>query len=289
MANKLSFVLIFSFASLGINNAQDDSHERPVPVRNTFQSTWIIDNPTVDVSFKKTLSWDIQHRFGTWNNGYEDYYGLAAPSNIRLGFSYVPIDNLQIGFGITKERKLWDFNAKYVLIKQKRSNGSPISLAYFGSAGLDSRDLDDFLETTDRFSYFNQLIIARKFSDRIALQVSPSFSYFNFPEKIFSIEGELLGFMNNYQLAISAMGRVKISDVIGIIFSLDIPLTEHELNDPESNLGLGLEFVTSSHSFQLFVGNYQKLIPQYNHLLNQNKFGDGEILIGFNIVRFWNY
>ena len=72
-----------------------------------------MDNQTVDVPFQKTLEWDIQHRFGTWNNGYDDYFGLAAPSNIRLGFVYVPAEKLQLGLGITKERKLWDFSVKY--------------------------------------------------------------------------------------------------------------------------------------------------------------------------------
>lgn len=31
------------------------------------------------------------HRFGSVKNGYKDFFGLFAPSNIRLGFSYVPI------------------------------------------------------------------------------------------------------------------------------------------------------------------------------------------------------
>ena len=289
MARYIIFVFIVFLCMSGIR-AQDVDPQptKPRPIRSTFDSPWIIDNQSVDVSHKHTLTWDIQHRFGIWKNGYEDYFGLAAPSNIRLGFAYVPIENLQIGFGITKERKFWDFSAKYVIVKQKRSNGSPISLAYFGSGGYDSRDFDDFQETSDRFSYFNQIILARKFSDRISWQISPGFSYFNFPEKLYSIEGELLGTTENKHFSISTMGRVKVSDVVGIMLGIDIPLTEHDFIEPENNISMGFEFVTSSHVFQLFVGNYQSLIPQYNSLLNQNKFGDGEILIGFNIVRFWN-
>lgn len=58
------------------------------------------------------------HRFGSVKNGYKDFFGLFAPSNIRLGFSYVPIKNLNIGFGFTKENLLWDVRAKYALIAQ---------------------------------------------------------------------------------------------------------------------------------------------------------------------------
>ena len=54
------------------------------PVKNTFQSVWIIDNQTVLVPIKGTLEMDIMHRFGTWDKGYEDFWGLFASSNIRL-------------------------------------------------------------------------------------------------------------------------------------------------------------------------------------------------------------
>jgi len=70
------------------------------PVKNTFQSVWIIDNQTVLVPAKGTLEMDIMHRFGTVENGYEDFWGFFAPSNIRLAMSYAPINKLFVGFGI---------------------------------------------------------------------------------------------------------------------------------------------------------------------------------------------
>jgi hypothetical protein len=271
--------------------AQEESTEKvkPRPVRSTFESIWMMDNQTVEVPFKKTLEWDIQHRFGTWNNGYEDYYGLAAPSNIRLGFIYVPIENLQIGWGITKERKLWDFSAKYVLIKQKQNAGFPITIAYYLNTGIDSRDAVQFTEASDRFSYFNQLMFARRFSDKLSIQIAPSFSYYNMPESVFDVEGNFQGFMNNTHFAIAGMGRFKITESMGLIVNFDLPITDHQFNNPEKNIAIGLEFTTSSHAFQVFVGNYQSLNPQYNNLLNQNRFGDNQILVGFNITRLWNF
>jgi len=52
------------------------------PVKNTFQSTWIIDDQTVMVPAKGTLQFDIMHRFGTIGNGYQDLDGLFAPPSI---------------------------------------------------------------------------------------------------------------------------------------------------------------------------------------------------------------
>ena len=60
-------------------------------VGNTFESIWLIDNQTVHVPLRRTFEFDILHRFGTIKNGYSDFLGLYAPSNIRIGFGYTPI------------------------------------------------------------------------------------------------------------------------------------------------------------------------------------------------------
>ena len=39
---------------------------------------------------------DIQHRFGTVNNGAKDLFGIFAPSNIRLGINYAPVKKLYV-------------------------------------------------------------------------------------------------------------------------------------------------------------------------------------------------
>ncbi|MDX1477690.1 MAG: DUF5777 family beta-barrel protein [Saprospiraceae bacterium] len=259
------------------------------PVRSAFESIWHIDNQTVVVPIKGTFQLDFAHRFGTLENGYDDFFGIAAPSNIRIGLEYVPIDNLMVGFGITKERKVWDFWAKYALITQKRSGGAPVSVSYLASMGWDTRDAAIFAEGTDRLTFFHQLMIAHSFSRKVAFQLAPSLSYFNHTLIEFDGEGIETGRMENMHFAVSASGKFKITTGTAILVNFDLPVTSHEINDPEPNLSFGLEFVTSSHAFQVFIGNYQSLVPQYNHVLNQNSFGDGDILIGFNMTRLWNF
>jgi len=101
---------------------------KPKPAKNTFQSVWIIDNQTVMVSKKGTFEMDIMHRFGTVEKGYDDFWGFFAPSNIRLGVSYAPINRLNVGIGITKSNKLWDASAKYAILLQTKgkSHGEPV-------------------------------------------------------------------------------------------------------------------------------------------------------------------
>lgn len=103
---KLFAMLVLSMLITGKLMAQD-STEAPVvkkvkPVKNTFGSVWIMDNQTVMVPIKGTMEMDIQHRFGTVQNGTSDLYGIFAPANIRLGISYAPIKNLFVGAGVTK-------------------------------------------------------------------------------------------------------------------------------------------------------------------------------------------
>jgi hypothetical protein len=116
------FFLLMLGATVRAQETELDAVEKK-PVKNTFESIWIIDNQTVMVPFKGTLEFDIQHRFGLISNGYEDFWGLYAPSNIRLGFGYVPVKNLMVGFGFTKKNLTWDVNAKYAIFKQMVSGG----------------------------------------------------------------------------------------------------------------------------------------------------------------------
>lgn len=293
------FLIGCALFSLAIGNlrAQDDMMvaeevvEEATPVKNTFESIWLIDAQTVMVPVKGTFEADFQHRFGTWENGYEDFYGVFASSNIRLGVDYVPVDRLMVGLGFTKFYNLVDFYGKYAILRQMKGGGSPISLNYYVNAAVDTREEEDtnFGESSDRWSFFHQVMIARKITDKFSLQVSGNLSWFNFKEHQFDTEGVDLGQDKNAQVSISALARYKVSNTIGVIVEYDQPITDQEFFDPEPNLSIGLEFVTSAHAFQLFVGNFQSLVPQYNHTYNANNFGDNQILIGFNITRLWNF
>lgn len=288
------------------------------PVKNTFQSVWIIDNQTVMVPVKKTFEMDIMHRFGTVGKGYENFWGLFAPSNIRLGVSYSPIDHLNVGFGITKENMLWDFSAKYSIIRQTKGL-YPVSVTYYGNAAYDTRkdpdnslfrteklrEQGDFLSKTfgaspDRFKFFHQLIIARKITERLSLQVAPSVTHQNavngYYKRVDSATKVIEGEMKHEHFAIAFSGRYKLTNVTCIIVNYDQPITKHVVNNPSPNISFGFEFNTSSHAFQLFMGNFFYLNPQRNNLENKNYFKNAEgdisvkqFLIGFNVTRLWNY
>ncbi|MCB9285163.1 MAG: hypothetical protein H6563_13890 [Lewinellaceae bacterium] len=294
--SKLQHVimLIVFVLSSSIVFAQKDADVSAIPilsrgvqrVGNTFESVWLIDNQTTQVPLIGVAELDILHRFGTVVNGYSDFFGLYAPSNIRIGLSYVPIKNLQIGFGFTKERMLWDYFAKYALLREKNQGGnSPVSLTYFVNMGLDTRPKDNFKHVQNRYSFFHQLMVSRKLTRDLSLQAHVSLSHFNTVPGILDDKGEVVAQMKHDHIAVGALGRWKLSDAFALIANFDMPITQHPTNNPKPNISGGIEIATPLHTFQVYLGNFKWLVPQYNNVFNQNDFSKGQFVIGFNVTR----
>ncbi|HVZ57469.1 MAG TPA: DUF5777 family beta-barrel protein [Chitinophagaceae bacterium] len=278
------------------------------PVKNTFESIWLIDNQTVMVPRKKSFEMDIMHRFGTLKTGYQDFFGFFAPSNIRLGFSYVPIDRLLVGTAITKANMTWEGYAKYALLRQTPGR-YPVSITYLVDMAVDTRTKDNFIHSTDRLMYFHQLMIARKITPKLSIQVAPSLSHQNVVNGYYKTSGTVgdssykatvEGEMKHEHFALAISARYKLKPTMSVLFGYDQPLTRHAAGNPNPNLSIGVEFTTSSHTFQLFFTNYYYITPQRNNLFNKNNpvtltsFNDMTLhkenfLIGFNITRLWNY
>lgn len=280
---NLKIFLALLLASPLVSLAQDIDSTAVVPVvdkpeRAAFENTWLIDNPTNVVYNKGTLQFDMQHRFGTLN-GTNDMLGFWAPANIRLGVNYSFTDYLTLGIGTQKDSRLVDFNARVALLRQTRSNKIPVSVTFYGNASIDMRLKENFSLNRDRYSYFSQIIIAKRFNTVFSMQVAPSYSHFNIIDQN----------MQNDQISLSLGGRAKISPQTAIIAEYNQPLSQHRYNQPYAGFGLGAEFSTGSHAFQVFFSNYKGINPQRNYVFNQNQVGNGDILIGFNITRLWHF
>lgn len=284
-------MLLFAFPVL----AQEEDEvkvKEDKPARAAFESAWLIDGQSSYLYNAKTLEFAIQHRFGLITNGSSDIWGLYGPSNIRLALAYAPIKKLNVSLGYTKNKQILDGSIKFGILEQTRSNSMPVSLVYYVNMGIELRNADNYKYTTDRLSYFHELIIARRFNSKLSIQVAPNLTHFNAVEGFVDTGGdrpEIKGKMNNDSWGISTGGRYKFSSQSSIIASWDQPLTEHYTNNPEPSISLGVEIATSSHAFQIFFTNYNRIIPQENYMFSQNDFGEGEWLIGFNITRTWGF
>ena len=289
--NKSIFItlLVFPLALL----AQDNKDVATPPTerkleRAAFESTALIDNQTNVLNTKGTIELTMNHRFGSVK-GTNDMIGIWAPANIRLGVTYGLTDCITLGFGTTKDSRLQDFNLKGALLRQTRDNHMPVSVTYYGNAAM-SASLRETFETTtykgevipyrfsSRLSFFNQLIIARRFNSNVSFQIAPSWSHVNFVESP----------VKNDLLAVAVGGRVKINPSTAVLVDYSQPLNTFQGRYPLPGVGLGVEFSTGSHAFQLFVTNYKSIVQQQNYMFNQNDFFRSDYMIGFNITRLWH-
>jgi len=283
MKNYIKLLLILLIVPF-ISFAQEDdtSKEKKVkerPERDAFESSNIIDNPTNVLLSKNALEVQMQHRFGLINGGTNDMAGFWAPSNIRIGLSYGIHERLTIGYGTTKFNRLQDFNWKVALLKQTRSNSMPVSVSYYGNFTIDARKKENFNLIQDRYSFFNQLIIAKRFSPNVSFQIAPSVSHYNLVDP--TIKNDLF--------AVAIGGRVKVSPQTSILIDYSQPITQFDTNQPKPGFSIGAEFATSAHEFQIFLSNYNGIVPQKNYMYNQYDFFKGDFLIGFNITRIYNF
>lgn len=292
--------IVTILAAIAFLNANAQDEEKPQkdnrPVKDQFESGVLIDNQTSVVKSAGTLEFIMQHRFGKFISGDDnfDLYGVYAPANIRIGINYTPIKNLQVGVGTTKNRILQDFNLKYSIIRQSRSGSIPVSVTAYTEVAKDLRngffnDANGKEMSNARYSYFSQLMITRSFGKHFTLQIAPSYSYFNVVDT-FNMHGNF---------GISCIARYKFSPQSSIMIGYNRNLTK-QANGTYVNLGfsIGYEVSTGSHAFQVFFTTYSNILDQHNMLYNTNRtdvlytengIRKTDFSLGFNITRLWNF
>jgi len=265
---------LLAFLSAGFLFAQDEAE----PVMPAFETLNLIDNQTTANPYKGQIVLQIQHRFAEIQE-IGDLFGIYGGANTRIGLSFGITDKIMLGIGTTKNYKLQDLEWKYSILTQ--TSKMPFSLSYHGNAVLDARADKYFGPEEDyqfayRMSYLNQLIVSRRFGERISFQVAPTFVYFNAVPEGYS----------NTNAAINFGGRFQVMGFHSIIVEYDQPLIKAE-NDVYPNLALGVEIGTSTHAFRVFVSNYNDIVRNHGVAFNQNNPWDGDFRFGFNIsIRF---
>lgn len=277
-------LLIIPFTTLAQDDLMDmlekEVDETTVPVVATFKSTRIINGQSVETMKRNHLDFRISHRFGRLNTGAYELFGLDQAA-VRIGFEYGITDDLMVGVGRSGEQKAYDFFAKYKVIKQ--STGArqiPVSVTLFGSSVI--RTQRSFVpgETfafEDKLTYTGQVLIARKFSESLSLQLSPTYLYRNRPE----LAGD-----ERLLLALGVGGRLKVSKRVSINAEYFYAFREENTNLPYYNsLALGVDIETGGHVFQLHFTNSLGMIEKQFIGETTGSWGNGDIHYGFNISR----
>jgi hypothetical protein len=283
---KKIFIAVFAFPMMLLAQEQKDTiaavAEDSIPPvieveleRPAFESTSLIESQSNRVYSKGTIEMIMNHRFGLVN-GTNDLIGIWAPANIRIAVNYSITDRITVGVGTTKDDRLQDFSLKAALLRQTVNGKMPFSVTYYGNAAVSALPKENFYHTSDRWSFFNQIIIAKRISKEISFQIAPSYSHYNVIDAP----------MSNDLFAIEFGGRVKVTSSMSILLDANQPITSQEIA-PKSGFSIGTEFSTVGHAFQIFVSNYRGIVNQKSNMFNQYEFFEGDFAIGFNISRTW--
>jgi len=254
----------------------------------TFKSTRIINGHSNEQMKEKQLDFRISHRFGTLNSGLYGLFGLDE-SQIHFSLEYGLKDWLMLGAGRASQNKTYDGFAKVRLLRQ--SSGAkfmPVHLSYFTSVELNTLKFPERPEGTSnyfssRLAYVNQLLIARKFSENLSVQLTPTFIHRNL------VKTEL---DQNDILAMGLGARYKLSKRLSInteYYYTYNPNAKSLEPQPYNALSLGVDIETGGHVFQIMVTNSLGMregsfIPQ-----TTGSWPDGDIHLGFNISRVFAF
>ena len=256
-----------------------DSNE--TQIRNsTFKATRIINGHSVETVGRKNLDFIISHRFDQLNRGFDDFFGLDAATN-RLGLEYGLTDQVMVGIGRSSFEKNYDFFGKYKLLRQSSGKQNiPVSLTAFTGYSLRTVKSNPKISGKDRSSYIGQLLIARKFSEALSLQLSPTIIYRNRPD-IFTDSKSIF--------ATGIGGRVKVSKRTSINGEYNYVFPNQIDDSYDNNLSFSYDIETGGHVFQLLFTNSFGMVERQFITETIGQWGQGDIHFGFNISRTFSF
>lgn len=248
----------------------------------TFKSTRVINSHSVEQPANGALMFLIQHRFGKINTGIYELFGLDQ-ATIRLGLEYGISDRLSVGIGRSSYEKTYDGFIKYKVLRQSTGvRNMPVSLSYYGGMTINSLKWED-QGVEDRTNYFSSrltythmLLLARKFSSSVSVQLMPVYTHKNLVETNEDA---------NDIFSVGVGGRVKITKRMSVnaeYFYTPESQISYDFTQPFS---LGLDIETGGHVFQLHFSNAQAFFDSGYLTRTTGKWTNGDVYFGFNISR----
>ena len=254
------------------------------PVIATFKATRLINQQTIEVGGTRSLDFRIHHHFGPFNSGAYDFWGIDGGASIRLGLEYSYNGRLQFGLGRTSYEKQIDGFLKYRLLRQSKSGSMPISVTLFSGAyrngikGLQISGVDKFKYASDRLSFVQQIIIARKIDDKLSIQITPTMVHYNLVENLSD---------QNDAYFLGIAGRYKISNRTAITYEYGAKLLNYSESKYYDSMGIGLDIETGGHVFQMFLTNSFGMTENQTFARTNSAWADRGFRLGFNVSRMF--
>lgn len=275
---KVLLLFLFSLSALAQEDLLKEIDSNTVTkskVESAFKGLKIVNLESTKLAAKKDVYFIVAHRFGSIKDGFEGFYGLDNAIT-QLKFVYGLTDWLTLSGA--RSELAYDFSGKF-LIKSQETEGFPVTIAAFSSVGINNTLKESNypkMNFTNRMIYVSQLLVSRKFSKNLSLQIAPTFFHENFV-----IDDN----QDNSQYAIGVGGRYKIAKRWSVNLDYAAHLNRSSTSQFKDPLSIGIDLETGGHVFQMHFSNSQG-IHESGFLGNTSgSWDNGNIFFGFNLLR----
>ncbi|MBE8726000.1 DUF5777 family beta-barrel protein [Flavobacterium hungaricum] len=240
----------------------------------TFKALQLVTLQTTKMAAKKEFYFVVSHRFGSVKDGFDSFFGLDNATT-KLGGIYGVTDWLSVSLSRHTLNKMYETGLKYRMMRQNAN--FPVDIVGYSVADINTfleKEQYPGLEFKHRMTYVQQLLISRKVSEKLSLELVPSFIHKNLYNP--AIE-------NDNQFSFGGGGRYKITKRLSVNLEY-----MHNFNKPDfykDPLSVGLDVETGGHVFQLIFTNSQSM-SESGYLTNASgDWGKGDFFFGFNLYR----
>lgn len=278
-------MLVATLLVCGAAHAQDDllkdldsTWTQKPDAANAFKGIQICSMQSTKLAAKKEFYAVVSHRFGDLQYGLNNFFGLDN-AYTKIGVIYGLADWLSVAGSRHTYNKTYELATKYRLALQKEG-GSPVTIVGYNTWDINSKlEKAEYpsLKATDRFAFSTQLLISRKISEHVSLELAPVYVHKNLYEPAYE---------NKDQFLVAAGGRCKITKRMSINAEYAA-----RVNTPESTklyknpLTFGLDIETGGHVFQLVFSNSQPMNDVSYFTNAAGNWSKGSAFFGFNMYR----
>ncbi|MBK9593681.1 MAG: hypothetical protein IPO32_20040 [Crocinitomicaceae bacterium] len=257
-------------------------------VTESFASIRVLNNHSVEMIPKNNLEFIVAHKFGDIagsRGGVQNWFGFDNLADVRIAFEYGITNNMNIGLGRSKGigllNQVADGYFKYAILKQKYS-AMPVSLNFvtalsipYAKATTDSTSITSYPTFAHRMIYTTQILIARKFSDRITLQANVGYNHRNY-----------VHYSDQNGLFFAGLsGRFRFTKTLGILFEYNHILERTPDVNYTNHLAFGFEILTGGHAFCLMLSNSTGVTENLFIPGTTEDWLQGQFRFGFSINR----
>ncbi|UTW66485.1 hypothetical protein KFE94_17830 [bacterium SCSIO 12643] len=277
------FVILLSVLSWSSIYAQDDlldelenSSEEEVFEYPAFKAMKIGNLQSTKVAAKGDWYMYVSHRFGSLKDGISTFFGLDN-ANTKIQMAYGLFEGVQLSVSRESLRKTYAGALKFRLMSQ--SDKFPVNVVGYTTINVNTELTTErypHMLFEDRLSYASQVLISKRFSNKLSLELAPTYVRQNLV---------LEKFQDHNQYALGFGGRFKLNTRLSLNVDYVYNFSRASESVYKDPLTIGLDLETGGHVFQLLFSNAQSTNEPGFISNAEGDWSTGDIFFGFNIVR----